>query len=342
MTVHHAQGSYPIHFQPAHLSLKMVDVQSPVITDANVHTAYSELLKGRNNVLVLPAGESTKSMDMFVQAQKWLANIGATRKTELVVLGGGVVGDLGGFVAATYMRGIPFIQIPTSLLAQVDSSVGGKVGVDLEEGKNLVGAFYPSKSVTIDEAFLSTLPQAEFINGMAEVWKYGFIMDRNLVETLERSTLNAHSPHLTQVIHRCITLKAQVVQEDEFETLGRRAILNFGHTIGHALEQITGYSELRHGEAIAVGMVAEAHLGEILGLTPKGTTQRIRAAMSIQGLPTHHAATTDWDRMQWAMRRDKKVEGGHLAFSLLSEIGACTLIKDVEEGAVKEALAFIG
>ncbi len=341
MTIRHSQGSYPIEFGPLSASLIDIAPEFPVLTDVNVQSACAPMLAGRPNVLALNAGEATKCIAEFTRVHQWLATVGTNRKSKLVVLGGGVIGDLGGFVAATYMRGIPFVQIPTSLLAQVDSSVGGKVGVDLPEGKNLVGAFHAPECVYLDVSVLKTLPKAEFTNGMAEVWKYGFIMDAELVEILEREHMSVDSAQLRFVISRCVALKAEVVEEDEFETTGRRAILNFGHTIGHALEQITGYRELRHGEAVSVGMVAEAKLGEILGLSPAGTMARVAGGLQSQGLPVRHPATQQWEEMVRAMRRDKKTESQQLAFSLLTSVGACKLVKDVEDSAVQAAMSSV-
>jgi 3-dehydroquinate synthase len=255
-----------------------------------------------------------------------------------VAFGGGVVGDLAGFLAATYLRGVPFIQVPTTLLAQVDSSVGGKVGIDLPEGKNLVGAFYPPTSVQIPLECLHTLPERELRNGSAEVLKYGLIQDAALWHELEEP-LGVGTPRLETVVRRCIELKAEVVAEDELETTGRRAILNFGHTIGHALEHRYEYGTLLHGEAISVGMVAEARLGELLGMTPAGTAVAIAKRFEAWGLPTTDPALQEPDSLIDAMRGDKKAQDGRLAFSLLEGIGACKLVEQVDEQVVRRALA---
>jgi 3-dehydroquinate synthase len=251
-----------------------------------------------------------------------------------VALGGGVVGDLAGFVAATYMRGVPLVQIPTSLLAQVDSSVGGKVGIDLPEGKNMVGAFYPPERVSICTETLDTLSQREFDNGMAEVWKAGFILDRSLVDRLVAKSLTRD-----EMVQRCIEIKRQVVEADEFETNGERAKLNFGHTVGHAVEKLTGYGPVLHGEAISIGMVIEARLGEAIGLSEPGTHDAVEECLGSQGLPTTSLVLRNIDMLIETMRRDKKASGGRLAFSLLTHIGGCKLVEDVPESDVRKVLA---
>src|SRR5205807_1069483 len=193
--------------------------------------------------------------------------------TTIIAFGGGVIGDLAGLVAALYMRGVPYVQIPTTLLAQVDSSIGGKVAVDLAAGKNLAGAFYPPKEVLIPLDALRTLDKRQFRNGMAEVWKYAFIADKDLLGTLKAKVPNCSNNvnNLKGIVQRCIEIKKGAVEADEFETSGARAVLNFGHTVGHAIESATGYSGIFHGEAISIGMVAESYLGEELGVTEAGT-----------------------------------------------------------------------
>jgi 3-dehydroquinate synthase len=237
------------------------------------------------------------------------------------------------------MRGVRFIQIPTSLLAQVDSSVGGKVGIDLDCGKNLVGAFYPPIEVRLAEGALTHLPLRQFVNGMGEVWKYGAIMDAALFAQLLQKPPRPNDGNLSEIVRRCIALKAYVVQEDEFETTGLRAILNFGHTVAHAVEILTGYGPVLHGEAVAIGMVAESKLGERIGVTKSGTTSILQDALVSQGLPIYHEVLEDWESMLSAMRRDKKVVGGRLAFSLLTEIGGCKLIEGVDEADVRSVLS---
>ena len=249
-----------------------------------------------------------------------------------------MVGDLAGFVAAIYKRGIRHLQIPTTLLSQVDSSVGGKVGVDLPEGKNLAGAFWPPIEVRVAVEALSTLDERQFGNGMGEVWKYGLIMQAGLFEDLRRRPLGQSDERLDGIVKRCIELKASVVSQDEFETTGKRAILNFGHTVGHAIEHVSGYGPVLHGEAIAVGMIAESILGELIGITAPGTADIVREALSSMKFPACDVWLKEEDRLLEAMRRDKKAEGGELAFSLLSQIGACKLVKGVADSDVIQAL----
>src|SRR5215472_4934818 len=266
-----------------------------IITDRNVapkfgRAAQSSLKKaGFEAVLItVPAGETAKSLKVVEKCYDALAKQRLERKSFIVALGGGVVGDLAGFVAASYLRGIAFVQVPTTLLAQVDSSVGGKVGVNLDAGKNLVGAFYQPRLVLCDLETLRTLPDREFRAGIAEVIKYGIIYDAALFARLERDFSNvlARDPKtLSAVIGRCCQIKADVVGQDETEG-GLRAILNFGHTIGHALEAVSHYGKYLHGEAISIGQVAAARLSaELLGL-PASHVERIRRLFERAGLPT--------------------------------------------------------
>jgi 3-dehydroquinate synthase len=223
-------------------------------------------------------------------------------------------------------------------MAMVDSSVGGKVGVDLQAGKNLAGAFWPPERVLVPLDALGTLPERHFVNGAAEVWKYGATLDARLFEALSERPLAPGQPDLCAVVFRCIELKKGVVEEDELETTGRRAVLNFGHTVGHAIEHALGYQTLLHGEAVAIGMVAEAHLGESLGVTKAGTAERLRGGLLSQGLPVSLPKGATPQALLSAMRRDKKADRNGLAFSLVSEIGACALRRGVPEGAVQGAL----
>lgn len=337
MRIHHRNGGYEVRFESVQAAFSALPADVRIITDANVAKHYGELLSAHPHFAATP-GEPSKSLKCYGDVLSWLAASKASRRTTVCAFGGGVVGDLAGFAAATFMRGVPFYQIPTTLLAQVDSSVGGKVGIDLAEGKNLAGAFYPPTGVSIAIETLSTLPDRQFTNGMAEVWKYGFIMDRDLIQALLAETWHARHPDLPRIVGRCIELKAQVVEADEYENTGLRAILNFGHTIGHAIEWVTGYGALLHGEAISVGMVAEARLGEKLGVTRCGVSEQVREYLQGQGLPVTHDSLGMEDELLTAMRGDKKAAGGNLAFSLLTDIGGCKLIEHVPEDVVKKAL----
>lgn len=336
MRVTHSKGSYPVTFETLEAALGKLDERSFVVTDQNVASFYGHLVQ--RPLYVAPPGEHSKSFHELEKIAEWLANNGATRKSTIVALGGGVIGDLAGFAAAGYQRGVDFVQIPTTLLAMVDSSVGGKVAIDLLAGKNLFGAFHAPVSVSVSLDALKTLDQREFNAGAAEIWKTGAILDGALLEGLERCPLGLESPNLQETIQTCIQHKADVVQEDEFELTGRRAILNFGHTVGHAIEQVTGYGPILHGEAVSIGMVIEARLGERLGLTPPGFADRLRNGLISQGLPTELPPVSR-DQLVQAMRRDKKVTSGGLAFSLILEPGDCKLVTEIAESEIISAMA---
>jgi len=291
-------------------------------------------------VVTLPPGERHKNLRTVARLYDALLDAGVDRKSLLITLGGGVLGDLGGFVAATYLRGIPFIQVPTTLLAQVDASVGGKTGVDLPRGKNLVGAFYQPRAVLIDTDTLRTLPARELRSGLAEVVKYGIISDREFFArmTVEMPRLLRREPSaLAAAIVRSCEIKAEVVGEDETEQ-GQRAILNFGHTVGHALETVTNYRRYKHGEAVAIGMVSAALIGEEMGVTPPEVTQAIADALTRAKLPTVFPADVPAEPITEAMRRDKKTVAGQLNFVLAERIGRIRLVGDVPPSAVHAAL----
>jgi 3-dehydroquinate synthase len=275
-------------------------------------------------------------MSYLAKAHSWLAQNRASRKSNLLAFGGGVIGDLAGFVAATYMRGIDLIQIPTSLLAMVDSSVGGKVAIDIPEGKNLVGAFYPPKSVAIPLEALATLPERHLLNGMAEVWKYAFIGNLELLSLLE--VAGGQKPPIREVVERCVRQKAEVVREDEFDLTGHRAALNFGHTVGHALETYLEYEDLLHGEAIAIGMVVESKLAERLGVSEPDLASTIEQKLQKAGFKTSHPALKDGESLINLMGLDKKATSGGLAFSLVPRIGECKLTENVPIDAVRSTL----
>jgi 3-dehydroquinate synthase len=320
-----------------------------VITDANVGKKFaSAALKslsasGFQPVLItVPAGEKSKSVATVEKCYDQLAKHRLERKSFIVALGGGVVGDLAGFVAATYLRGIPFVQVPTTLLAQVDSSVGGKTGVNLKAGKNLVGAFYQPQLVLCDLDTLKTLPKREYISGLAEVIKYGVIYDAILFARLERNLpklLQRDAATLAAVIARCCEIKADVVGQDETES-GLRAILNFGHTIGHAIENSSGYGKFLHGEAIAIGQVAAAKLSQkILGL-PSGDVARIEKLFARAGLPVKiKLSLVQRKKLFAAMKLDKKVSGGEIKFVLARKIGVVEFGQKVPLELIESALA---
>jgi len=302
-----------------------------VITDANVGRHYARpVLKSlaaagfEPVLLTVPAGEKSKRLAMVEKCHDQLAAHRLERKSFIVALGGGVVGDLAGFVAATYLRGIPFVQVPTSLLAQVDSSVGGKTGVNLKSGKNLVGAFYQPRLVLCDQDTFKTLPKREYLSGLAEVFKYGIIYDATFFARLERDLpklLKRDPATLADIVARCCEIKADVVGQDETEG-GLRAILNFGHTIGHAIENSSGYGTFLHGEAIAIGQVAAGELSaRRLGL-PAEDVERIRRLFMRAGLPVTIALNAvRRKKLLAAMLLDKKVSGGEVKFVLAEKIG---------------------
>jgi len=302
-----------------------------IITDTNVGKRYAKTVFNSlatagftPSLIIVQPGETAKSLKTVQACYDQLAAHRLERKSFIVALGGGVVGDLAGFLAATYLRGIAFVQAPTTLLAQVDSSVGGKVGVNLKAGKNLVGAFYQPKLVLCDLDALKTLPDREFRAGLAEVIKYGIIYDAKLFARLERDLpkiLNRDQSILAPVISRCCEIKAEVVGQDETDG-GLRAILNFGHTIGHAIENISGYGKFLHGEAISIGQVAAAKLShEILGM-PERDVERIGNLFQRTGLPVRTRMNfLKRQRLLNAMRLDKKVSDGEIKFVLAERIG---------------------
>ncbi len=292
-----------------------------VVTDTNVGPLYRDRLNKslseagfRVAFHRIPAGESSKCAGQLFELWEDMTRFGLTRTDAVVALGGGVVGDLAGFGAATILRGVDLIQIPTTLLAQVDSSVGGKVAIDLPAGKNLAGAFYQPKLVLMDPDVLNTLPDAVFADGMAEVVKYGCIADSAFLETLEANpTRAAVMADIRRVLRTCCAIKAGVVVEDERDT-GARMILNFGHTLGHAYELAGGYEIYTHGQAVAAGMVRAAQLGAELGVTPPELPGRIAALVAAVGLPAHIPCAAEY--YEAAVGLDKKGAGEQITLIL--------------------------
>jgi 3-dehydroquinate synthase len=319
-----------------------------IITNVHVAPLYAAQAKaslaraGFEPVLVtVPSGETAKSLKVVQACYDKLAAHRLERKSFIVALGGGVVGDLAGFVAATYLRGIDFVQVPTTLLAQVDSSVGGKVGVNLRAGKNLVGAFYQPRLVLCDLATLRTLPPREFRAGLAEVIKYGIIYDARLFAQLGRDLpkiLKGDGKILAAVVARCCEIKAEVVGQDETEG-GLRAILNSGHTIGHAIENISGYGKYLHGEAISIGQVAAAKLSAELSGLPQRDVGRITDLFRRAGLPVRISLNpAQRKKLFAAMQLDKKVSGGVIKFVLAKKIGKVIWGQCVPEDSVNRVL----
>jgi len=292
------------------------------------------------DLLVVPPGESTKSLDSFAALLEKLSALGAERSTVVVAVGGGVIGDLAGFVAASYARGLPFLQVPTTLLAQVDSSVGGKVGVNLPTAKNMVGAFWQPCGVVLDTETLDTLPAREYLSGLAEVVKYGVILDADFFALLEAKTaelLRRDPDVLRQVIARSCELKAQVVEQDEREETGVRAVLNYGHTFAHAFETLTHYETYLHGEAVAIGMDCAARLAVRLGrVEPEFAARQLQLLQALK-LPTQ-APALDPAAVLQVMKRDKKSQHGRLRFILPTQLGHVELVSDVPLEHVRDVL----
>ena len=303
-----------------------------VVTDSNVAPLYGQRVLDslrdaglEPRLLTVPAGEASKSPAMLAELWEQLAAGGVTRADSIVALGGGVVGDLAGFAAATMLRGIDYVQVPTTLLAQVDSSVGGKVAVDLEAGKNLAGAFYQPRLVLMDAEVLNTLPDRVFSDGMAEVIKYGCIQNADLFARLERlGSRAAVMAEITGITTACCDLKRQLVEQDERDT-GLRMLLNFGHTLGHVYEKAYHYERYTHGEAVAAGMVAAARLGCRLGYTEDGVEARIAALLAAFGLPTEISVTRA--DCEATMRLDKKALDGDIRFIFLRQLGCAEAVR---------------
>jgi 3-dehydroquinate synthase len=345
--------SYPILIQAGQLGLIGADLAERNIAKRYVIVAddYVAALFGAQlqesmaaarldcDVLTFPRGEASKHLATVAALASRLAQLGIDRKDALIALGGGVTGDITGFLAASYMRGIPFVQVPTTLLAQVDSSVGGKTGVDLPEGKNLIGAFYQPGCVYIDPLVLSSLPAAELLNGLAEVIKYGVIWDADFFAYLRdnRAAILALEPEaLARVIARCCAIKAEVVAADERESDLRR-ILNYGHTIGHAVEAASGY-RLDHGLAVAIGMVAVNELAVGKGLLAGAVADQIRQLLVAYGLPVAIPASYDRQLIKDYLLTDKKTIGGRPFFVLPTRIGAAVVTAEVADGLVARVI----
>lgn len=331
-------GQLPQLVTPPPFSSKCV-----VLTSPNIFDLYGEqVVNGLSavglevEVLLVAQGEEAKSTATLEECWRRFGHMFLGRRDLVVALGGGVVGDLGGFVAATWNRGIPVLQIATTIVAQVDSAIGGKTAVNLPEGKNLVGAFHQPIAVICDSATLSTLPERELRAGLAEVVKYGFIADPVILDLLAGKSLQEvirDESLLVELLVRSASVKAEVVAQDELEA-GGREVLNYGHTFGHALETLSQYQGYLHGEAIAVGMVFSARLGERLGVSQTGLTEKTVRILSDLGLPTRPPEKFSVEEVWTVMRRDKKARGG-VRFVLCPQIGEAVLVEPPDEGVVK-------
>jgi 3-dehydroquinate synthase len=314
-------GSIVRSAAPAHRYAIITDnVVAPLLAEPVV-ASFGET---RVEVLSIPAGEHYKSRETWSDLTDQLLRLGFGRDSAIVALGGGMIGDLAGFVAATYMRGIPYVQVPTTLLAMIDASVGGKTGVDTDLGKNLVGAFHQPAAVVIDPEVLATLPLVHLRCGLAEAIKHGVVADAGyfdrIAEEAERLVGSFDAAALEPLIVRGAGIKAQVVSQDERET-GLRKILNFGHTLGHAIEFASGYS-LLHGQAVSCGMVLEARLAEAIGIAEPRTTRRIAQVLESVGLPTGRPLPASPEILLGLTQGDKKVRGGAVEYALPRRIGA--------------------
>ncbi|HYG76357.1 MAG TPA: 3-dehydroquinate synthase [Planctomycetota bacterium] len=357
ITVALGERSYDIVIQPglikdagALIAARVKGRRCLMLSDQSIGPLHGTKLAGSisaagigGNLILLPPGEQCKSLRTAESLYDQCLAAGLDRDSFLVALGGGVIGDLTGFVAATYFRGIPFVQVPTTLLAMVDAAIGGKTGVDLPSAKNAVGAFHQPRAVLIDPETLSTLPRRDLKAGLAEVIKYGVIDDAALFEFLEQNVarlLDASPEALAHVIEKSAGIKARIVSQDEREQAGGpRALLNFGHTFGHALESSTGYSAYLHGEAVAIGMCMAANLSVKLGLLSLADRDRIVALIRKAELPIKlMAGDPDTNTLYAAMFKDKKAAAGKLRFVVAEKIGRAKTVGDVPEAMVREVL----
>ena len=331
--VKHAAGTYPVLIQPGAVSdlSSVVEEYLPgrrvaLVVDQTVLQLYRAGRLGQPDwtgaVLSFPAGEPSKTRETWTRLTDELIDLGFGRDSGIAALGGGVTGDLAGFVAATFMRGLPYVQVPTTLLAMVDASVGGKTGVDTPQGKNLVGSFHPPVSVVADPLTLTSLPEAEYRSGLAEAVKHGIIADRDYFEWMERNVpglIQRNVDLLGHLVRRSVEIKAEVVSSDERET-GRRAILNAGHTVAHSLERVSQYRML-HGEAVAVGLTIECAIAEAISLAEAGLSRRVAKLLTSFGLPTERPKDFDPSAILANMQHDKKNRGSEIRFALPAALG---------------------
>ncbi|OGW52923.1 MAG: 3-dehydroquinate synthase [Nitrospirae bacterium RBG_13_43_8] len=335
-------SSIGVFLKPFGFSPKVAVVSNPTVYPLYGGVVATSLEKAGFDILTvtIPDGEEYKDLLWVEHIYNMLLKAKLDRSSCIVALGGGVIGDITGFVASTYMRGISYIQMPTTLLAQVDSSVGGKTGVNHKLGKNMIGTFWQPRLVRVDVETLKTLQKREFLAGIAEVIKYGVIWDEELFDFLEakrKKILNLDREALMYVIKRSCEIKAEVVSKDERES-GLRAILNFGHTIGHAIETVTGYRKYLHGEAVAIGMHLEAKLAGMLNLFDDRKTLRIKALIDAYNLPSEMPQGIDVDHVLSAMELDKKAVAGKLRFVLPEKIGKVRIQKGVAEKVIRDLL----
>lgn len=343
ITVQSAGGEYPV-LVGAGLLHELGDIarrswpgnKAIIVTDSNVASLYLDLCRAsltrqgfKVGSAIIKPGERSKTLETLSHLYNSFQEFDLTRSDGVIALGGGVVGDLAGFAAATYLRGVSLIQAPTTLLAQVDASIGGKTGLDLPSGKNMVGAFYAPEAVVADLKTLATLKPRRLVEGMAEVIKYGCVLAEHLFVALENKTAG-----LSELVPRCVRLKAEVVAKDE-KDLGERNLLNFGHTVGHALEQATEFRRYTHGEAVAVGMVTALKIGERLGVTEPDARRRLVSVLEKWKLPT--ASEVSVEHLLPALAKDKKWAGEKVRFVLLAKIG-CSLLQPLTRSELERTL----
>lgn len=339
---HDILGDFPKHIKSLGLGRDAVIISHPMIERLHGVKLSTALKKAGYSVKILnvPEGEKSKSAAFALGLIEQIASYDVDRKIFIIALGGGVVGDLAGFVAAIYKRGIPYIQVPTTLLAQIDSAIGGKTAIDLKVGKNLVGAFYQPRLVLSDTKVLKTLSRRQLINGLAEAIKYGVIADAklfNFIEANQAKFFKGDAAVVNHIVKRCAQIKAQVVASDEKDTKGLRAILNFGHTIGHAIEAAATYDKYQHGESVALGMRCAAYLSRLGGLLSAKDELRINQLISAVGLPAAIKGV-NLKRILELMRHDKKFVAGQNRFILAQKIGQVRLVADVPQEAIITAI----
>ena len=355
LRVNLGERSYPIRFgadlradvRAAVDDLAAAGRRVAVVTDERVAAAQADALRGMFGaapVLAVEAGEGAKSLAGLGRVLDFLAASKLDRGGAVFAVGGGVIGDLAGFAAASYLRGVDFFQVPTTLLAMVDSSVGGKTGINIAAGKNLVGAFHQPRGVFVSTGLLATLPPREFAAGMAEVIKYGLLGDAAFFAQLQRTPLAVTSTELPAVIHRCCAIKARIVEADERETAkeGGRALLNLGHTFGHAIENVAGYGEYLHGEAVAIGLCAAARLSQKMGAIAAADVARVERVVAAHALPVRLRAALPYAELHAAMTRDKKVRAGGLRFVVLRKLGEAATQGDIAPALVEASFREVG
>ncbi len=339
---HGLMGDFPRYLRGLGLGKDALIISHPIITRLYGTALSGSLMKSGYTVKILnvPEGEKSKSAFVALRLLNDISKYDVDKNIFVIALGGGVVGDLAGFVAAIYKRGVPYIQVPTTLLAQVDSSIGGKTAIDLETGKNLVGAFYQPRLVLTDTKVLKTLSQRQIRNGLAEAIKYGIIGDPRLFTYIEanyKKFLNGNVEVLNFIVRRCAAMKAAIVTQDEKETKGLRMVLNFGHTVGHAVEAVGSYNQYHHGEAVGLGMRVAARISVLMGLLGTSDGERMNRLITNVGLPEKIVAVR-LSRILDLMQHDKKFTAGHNRFVLAQKIGQVKVVRDIPTAIITQAI----